>query len=138
MPKPGMEVVRMKMIAAVYLRMKEARPDSKKKTGHTHETKLTLLAGCAPSGYLGRGATRAGRRQQHTGRGKGRRQRCGQNEETMVVTAARQTLQAPAFQRSRLTKYANTRRHRDISEPILCNFSWGEPTGNPDQRPARE
>jgi hypothetical protein len=49
------EVVRMEMIAAVYLRMKEARPDSKKKTGHIHETKLTLLAGRAnSSGYLGR------------------------------------------------------------------------------------
>ncbi len=107
------------MIAAVYLRMKEAPRQQKRKQGILHETKLTLLAGRADSsGYLGRGATRAGRRHQQTGRGKGRRYRAAKTEETMVVTAARQTLQAPGV--STLTA-DEIRKHppaRDISELI--------------------
>lgn len=58
------------------------------------------------------------------------------NEETMVVTAARQTLQAPGV--STLTA-DEIRKHppaRDISE--LIRTRRGEPHRQLDQRPARE
>lgn len=51
------------------------------------------------------------------------------NEETMVAIAARQTLQALAFQRSRLTKYANTRRHA-ISPELIRTQPGVNLTGN--------